>query len=335
MELVEIWRCFPAKNRRLPIVDIPFGNGTTKEIEISLKAKLASNELIRPNGWRKVILQLLSNKWLKRGEFKGATIFPTNVIFALESLGVKINNPWIIHGGVSDILCVENPKALNRYQQEKVDSKKLYLTGSPYQDILSDAINANRSRSTTKKGAIKKTKCVRVLVSWPPSYHDVHGANNEFDSYELMSHAVFSSLKKLPRKEIVVSLHPSCSKNINHLLNELGIKTTQRYIIEELVTADVFLSFCSSVFQWSLALGKPTFNYDMYNFNLDQYDEAQGYFVSTRFAEILDRIEAVEESTISASKQTMRRRTNSALWGEIDGKSCERIINIMDSFSVR
>ena len=53
-----------AKNRRLPIVDIPFGNGTTKEIEISLKAKLASNELIRPNGWRKVILQLLSNKWL-------------------------------------------------------------------------------------------------------------------------------------------------------------------------------------------------------------------------------------------------------------------------------
>ena len=112
-----------AKNRRLPIVDIPFGNGTTKEIEISLKAKLASNELIRPNGWRKVILQLLSNKWLKRGEFKRATIFPTNVIFALESLGVKINNPWIIHGGVSDILCVENPKALNRYQQEKVDSK--------------------------------------------------------------------------------------------------------------------------------------------------------------------------------------------------------------------
>ena len=112
-----------AKNRRLPIVDIPFGNGTTKEIEISLKAKLASNELIRPNGWRKVILQLLSNKWLKRGEFKGATIFPTNVIFALESFDVRSTTLGLSTEALATSYVLKNPKALNRYQQEKVDSK--------------------------------------------------------------------------------------------------------------------------------------------------------------------------------------------------------------------
>ena len=57
-----------------------------------------------------------------------------------------------------------------------------------------------------------------------------------------------------------------------------------------------------------MVLGKPTFNYDMYNFNLVQYDGSLGYYGSTQFAEILDRINAVEESTLSASEQTIRQK---------------------------
>src|SRR5690606_37376810 len=130
-------------------------------------------------------------------------------ILARESLGITLNDAWVVHGGPANRLCVESPQMLEFYLEEGLPTEKLELTGSPYCDIMHRALE----RDAAARAAFLTPRRItpgrtRILVSWPPSYHASRGGKCAFPSYAEMSREVLGFLAALPDVDLWVSLHP-------------------------------------------------------------------------------------------------------------------------------
>lgn len=318
----------------VPLFNVPFGSGAQHEIEIGLDAKLEARELLIAKGFEKVMLKLFAQNWLKKGKHSDAIIFPYHLIFALESLGITVKNPWIIHGGFSDVLCVEHAISWSRYIDEKIDNKKLKLTGSPYCDILHDAKKGASKGTLIGKTGKKKEVSIELLVSWPPDYHATHGDKNDFSSYEDMTKKVLTGLSNLKNFHVTVSAHPGCTKRTLKLINETGCSVTNEYIVQLIPECDIFLAFGSSAFQWSLAAGKVTIHYDMYQFNMAAYPNNPGYLEFSTFKGIKEQLLIFSNEPNHLFQLKGKQKEAAQIWGNLDGKNCERIFREIEAWCI-
>src|SRR5439155_19774288 len=98
------------------------------------------------------------------------------------------------------------------YLSEHVPKGKISSTGSPYCDAIAQALGkvpgAGQALRTARRITEGRT---RILVSWPPSYHDVRGRFSEIPTYAEMTRHFFAWLQTLPGCDLTVSLHPAVS----------------------------------------------------------------------------------------------------------------------------
>jgi hypothetical protein len=320
-----------ARRANIPVVNVPFGFGSVYEIERDLARKEGRGELIRPSIRERALLEIVSPQWIKRGNFSGCLMYPPELIWAWESLGITLRDPWIVHGGLSDVLCVESDACLAQYVREKIPPRKLCNSGSPYCDYMfsalsNDALSAEAFRTPKKM----ESGVTRILVSWPPSYHQAYPGTNEFPTYEEMTRATFSMLAGLPRVKLTVSLHPACSPEIASFISGLGIKITQDYIVGLLPASDVFVTYFSSTIRWALAAGKVVVNYDAYRLGLRTFDSAPGFLNSETFADLSGKLQAIASSDRAFSDVAEAQAKVAEHWGRVDGECNARIFDAVD-----
>jgi hypothetical protein len=320
-----------AKLSGLKVLDVPYGYGFDREIEIALETKARDGwlETFQSTDWK--ILRWLLQKWVrKHGRYRGVTILPPAHILALESLGIGLRDPWSIHGGDSDWLCAESSIAKARYIERGIPERKIRLTGSPYCDQL---LQAARERpevfsSLRKPQMINPQGPMRLLVSWPPSYHSDRGEYNEYPSYEIMTQDIMSFLQSLPHTTLTVSLHPATDDNVKVLLRDLGVPVSDEYVIDLIPQHDVFITYFSSTIRWALAAGKPVVNYDAYGAQLQTFN-APG-FVNARTADDFKRQIAGLTSDRQRFYDLAKQQCHQAPeWGLLDGKCSERICGLI------
>jgi len=320
-----------ARRLRLPMVDVPFGNGTAHEIEFDLEKKRERGELIVPTGSPARLLRLVAPQWIKRGRFAGAVMYRPEVIVAMQSLGVPMRDPWVIHGGASDVLCAENEVGLAQYRREGIPEGKLRMTGSPYCDAVVDGAAAEpAAREALGQSRRIEPDRLRVLVSWPPSYHATYPGRSEFDDYETMTVEVLSAMRDLPGVSITVSPHPACPVEIRDALTARGLAPTDEYVVELIGRHDVFVTYFSSTIRWALAAGKPVLNYDAYRLGLSTYDDAPGFTSVERLAELTDELGALTASEERYAERAATQIADAKRWGVLDGACCARILGEID-----
>ena len=255
-----------AKELGIPIVDVPYGNATEYDFDVALKQRIEAGQSVVPSGREFWLIKFFAKKWLKTNTFPNALLLNPEHVLALESLGITLQNPWIVHGGHSDVLCVENDIAFHQYQREGIQQKKLVKTGTPYCDVL--------SRARLDSSGVRQDGPTKLLISWPPSYHDTFPGINEFETYLDMTREIFNFLRSLPGVALTVSLHPACSNEVADLLSEMGVNVSGEYILELMAHHDVFSTYFSSTIRWALACGIPVVNYDAYQLKIDTYNSA-------------------------------------------------------------
>jgi hypothetical protein len=320
-----------ARERRIPIVDMPYGNGQRRDLEISLEPKAERGELPRAEGPEGELVKRFAPQWIKRGEFDGAMMFPPAYVLAAESLGMTVRDAWIIHGGYADVLCVESEESLRVYRSEGIPESKLRLTGSPY----CDAMFAAMQRDAAAKAAFRQPRRIdpartRILVSWPPSYHADRGRFSEFPTYTDMSVTLLRWLAERPNCDVTISLHPAIPDADRQAMRDAGLQLTDDYVIDLIPRHDVFVTYFSSTVRWAIAAGKPVVNFDAYRIGLKMYDGAPGVLTVPTFASFQDAV-----SGLIAPDGTFRRLAEAQIavadtWGLVDGLSTERILREID-----
>lgn len=324
-----------ARNFGVPVVDIPFGNGTQYELEFELNRKRQEGRLNLAANWSLVLLRLLAPQWIKKGLYERAIMHPPEVIFAMESLGMTLRDAWIIHGGLSDVLCVESENSQRQYESEGIPGARFRLTGSPYCDVMVDSLRDDPLSASALFQARKiEAESFRVLVSWPPSYHDTYPGRNEFASYEAMTFEVFSFLKQLPGVRLSVSLHPACSDEVVAIFKKLGINIESEFLLKLIPAHDIFVTYYSSTIRWALAAGKVVVNYDAYDIKLRAYDSAPGFLNCENFDQLRTNISQLVSSSGALEDVMSRQIEVAGKWGVLDGECTRRIFSEIDMLTV-
>ena len=320
-----------ARSLKLPVVDLPYGYGTQHDLDVALEEKASHNELIQAQGGLGRLLRLLAPAWVKKGRFAGALIFPMAYIAAREALGMTLRNAWIVHGGYADRLLVESDQMMDLYRAEGQPRKKLALTGTPYCDVMFSALQSDpQANAAFRAPQPIGPDALRVLVSWPTSYHASRAAHCEFVSYEEMSKEVLGWLHELPGCQLTVSLHPAIQGELRAGLEGLGLNIVHDYVIELIPRHDIYISYFSSTQRWAIACGKPVVNYDAYQVGLNVYDDAPGFFSTARFEDFKRHMIGLTSSRQEFTKVTAEQIAVAARWGIVDGACMARMLAELD-----
>lgn len=323
-----------ARSLGLPVVDLPYGYGTQDDLDIALEEKAANGELIRAEGWLGRLIAWLAPAWIKKGRFAGAIIFPPGYIAAREALGMTLRNAWIVHGGYADRLLAESEQMIDLYRAEGLPEEKLALTGSPYCDTLHSALGQDaQARAAFRQPRPVEPGKLRILVSWPPSYHASRGDNCEFPTYEEMSRDILTWLNALPGCRLTVSLHPAMQSEMRRFIAGLGVDICDEYVIGLIPGHDIYVSYYSSTIRWALACGKPVVNYDAYRLGLDVYATAPGFINGKSANEFKNELVRVIGSPESFEEIIRRQVEAAERWGQIDGRNMHRMLSELDQVS--
>jgi hypothetical protein len=317
-----------ARNLGVPVADLPYGYGTRDDFDNALDEKAATEPLNRPGTDRPAqALRWLAPQWVKRGKHAGVILFPQDYILAREALGMTLRDAWTVHGGHADRLFAESRQMLALYRGEGVPERKLVLTGTPYCDLMAEALAADpQAQAAFRKPRTVEPGKLRILVSWPTSYHATRGAHCEFPSYEEMTRTVLGWLAGLPGCEVTVSLHPAIPPEARGAIEALGLRISTDYVIGLIPRHDIYVSYFSSTQRWALACGKPVVNYDAYGVDLDVYDAAPGFIKARKFEEFQARVLRLTDLEAGFAPAAAAQSAVAEEWGTVDGRASERIL---------
>jgi hypothetical protein len=322
-----------ARSMAIPVVDLPYGYGTQQDLEIALEEKATNNELLRPEGRLGRLLQMLAPAWIKKGRFSGSLIFPTHYIVAREALGMTLQNAWVVHGGFADRLLVESEQMKCLYRSEGLEAKKLALTGSPYCDTIFATLERDeQARAAFRRAQLVEQGTVRILVSWPTSYHASRAAHSEFSTYQEMSLKVLGWLHSLPGCQLTVSLHPAIQGENRTFFESMGLNISQDFVIELIPKNDIYISYFSSTQRWAIAAGKPVVNYDAYKLGLDVYKDAPAFHNTSTFDDfkaVVSGLMSIDAFNEDAAKQISVAQE----WGLVDGQCMPRMLAAIDQLA--
>lgn len=319
-----------ARHHNIKILDVPFGYFKNDEFDAELTRRESLNELLRPIGLRKCLLRFLAPQWKKNGKFAGAVLLPDLYILAAEAMGITLENAWTVHGGVADVLCAESEETAERYASEGVRRGKIRVTGSPYCDVMFDVLAADaEAKRAFLRGRTIEPELVRILVSWPPSYHDTRPGRSEFPSYGEMTRIVLGALKNIEGARITVSLHPAAGEAARKALLDADIGISNDYVIELIPKHDIFVTSFSSTIRWATAAGKPVVNYDAYDWNFDQFNSG-GFYNEPRWAELISRVSDLVRSPTAYRAAAEAQAKDARRWGAVDGRATANIVETLE-----
>lgn len=315
-----------AQASAVPVVVLPYGYGTERDFEIALEAKARRGELEMPEGPHGEAIKKFAPEWIKQGEFAGALLFPPEYIVALESAGMRLRNAWVVHGGTADRLLVESPHMLEVYRAEGLPPEKLVLTGSPYGDFVLEGLAKDPAARVAFRRPHRIDGRCRILVSWPPSYHDQRGDRSEFRTYAEMTEAVLSGLRRLPNTRVTVSIHPAATADQRDAVRATGADVSDEYVVRLIPRHDVYVSYYSSTIRWAVASGKPVLNYDAYQLGLDVYDQAPGVITTASIETLLQQAALLAGSDEAFGRLAKLQIDVASRWGMLDEPAMPRIL---------
>ena len=265
------------RHEDVPLVCVPYGYGGVEDLEhvLDLRHGTEYRNIDTEGG---PVVAAHYPHWVKSGRHAGALLFRPELILARESLGITLRRPWRTYGSEADLFCVSGQQYADHLRQEGVPDNLITVTGSlagvQIHNILQTDSNA---RKAFRQPVKLQSDHTRILVSWPPSYHQTHGDRSEFpDSYASLTHAVVQPLIDHPNVRLTVTLHPSTLPGDRAVFADLNIPLSTDSIIDLIPKHDIFLTATSSTTRWAIACGKPVINYDLYKFGITAFHNLPG-----------------------------------------------------------
>ncbi len=319
-----------ARKNRIKVLILPLFGVNHKEAAEHLlndKSIYLSNSI-----FNFLLKSKIMSKWLI--EYKGRKMIRQSFykIFIKELLSLAPSNPWVINSGGADVMAVEGT-AIKKYFLESHDfiGTNIIVTGSINHDIIFDT-QMNRStkielfHNEYKLDPLKKI----AIIAIPPDMMNSRSSYSDFDNFDELIMFWLDSLSLLSNYNIILSLHPSVEKEKKEFYIEKGFSVLNLPLIYYISYADIFIASISATIQWAIACGIPTINYDIYNFEYDDYVKCNGVvYVNNKesFKEWLSKFntsEIVRYYSLVQKKQSIE-------WGLIDGNSSTRLLNLVNS----
>ncbi len=276
-------------------------------------------------------------KWLYTHRGRRLLRLPAAEVLAIEWFGLAPKKPWVLHSAPSDVIALES-EAIRAYcQKEGLPSSRLKVVGSIHNDILFAGLMKKRRLrlALCHKLGFDARKPI-ILSALPPDFLYATGGRSEcdFTDYRKLVEFWVKTLVGNATREVLISQHPSVKISDFKYIERWGVKISDQSIIELIPLCDIFVASISATIQWAIACGKPVINYDVYKYRYGDYDKTPGTITIEGKADFGKYLNKFIRDKKYLQRMTKRQAAVAAEWGRLDGKSGERILQLIDKLTI-
>lgn len=308
--------------RGIPVLDCPYGFGTSRDFEDYLREKQREGSLVVLEGKLREVMLHDYPRWTRKLDGCDVMMYPPDYIVARERLGMGLQLPWVVHGGDATILAAESEAMLEHYVDEGIKPDKIRMTGTVYCDVLYEALSRCDPESHGAPGARK------VLLSIPPSYHGLRPGTNEFTTYEEMCTRVIRAILDTPHARLTISLHPGMTVAERAVVERLGVNISGEWIMRLIPGCDIYVTTFSSTIRWATVCGRPVINYNAYAYSSRDYDDIHDIYKVTSVEEVRRLLGRLAQQDVYQDAAA-RQREVGRRWGLLDGRNFARTYQVI------
>jgi hypothetical protein len=258
---------------------------------------------------------------------KGVTIFrfPWRIVFAFELLRLAPPNPWQNTCSFADAVCVESEAISKMHKKSGVDASKIHVIGSVVLDQMARlAKEADFHKAVMLEELGLDPSRPVFLVALPPDQFNTGREDCEFVDHSAVV-AFWLETLAATGWNVAVNLHPHLKSQDIDFGSWTNVKYCARPTAEVIPLCDVYVASISATIRWAIACGKTVINHDLYLYRYDDYIGAPGVIHLETKAQF-----AAEVARVA---QEVPRAVPHADWGILDGKSGERLLNLLSSLT--
>lgn len=264
--------------------------------------------------------------------------YPSQVLPALDSLGMLPPNPWLLGGGRAGLVLVESEQVREQRLAQGQDPSRLRITGHPGHDAL---FAGYQRRMALREDLVKAYGLdpVRPLaVAALPQLGEQ--GTLDWDTHWRETRFLAQTFHELPA-EFLVSLHPKMNPaEYRFLEQEYGLRVANERLSAILPAADLFLATYSSTVPWATLCRVPALVFDFYKIEFRLFDDLPGVVTVTEREALAPEAERILgdrqywETLRQAQDQSAPRlspfdglcgeRVLQALAGDTQNLECER-----------
>lgn len=240
-------------------------------------------------------------------------------------------NPWMMNSGFANAIAVENDAMLDYYLGSGLPRSKMHVLGAIYDDYLAN-FKLNKAVELTALRAELGIAGMLPLfvVGGCPDQSTSCPAGFEFKDIADFTRQLADALQPLKeRYEILMRPHPNFMQMAD-VMAAHGIRTTTIDTARLVALSDIYLAFGSATIRWAISCGVPALNYDVFHYDYDDYKKVGGVV----HVETLDQLRKTFSELLSNPPLVSRLQDEIAVsskrWGNLDGKSTQRIAGLID-----
>ena len=315
-----------ARAARTPVVLAPFAV-SSPESDAWIRSKKVEHSLERGFGARgRGLLARLLPRHARQTPHGRQLFFAGWETVALAALGLAGGTPWAWGGGASDKAGMLNAAQRDAAIAEGVQPDKLVVTGQPSSDRLHAAWSDPGARAALRQRFGFSTERPVVLLTSP--HYAEHGMLDWPAHWGLIDQ-IYRSLGRLDA-HVLVSLHPKSDPALylDHA-REAGVTLSDLPFVDILPVADLMVTSWSSTARLAACLGVPVVNIDPLGAKGEEFDIVPAIRTLPSIDQLGPAVGALLADPELRAETGRRTRAQAEVWGAIDGKACERVLDLI------
>ena len=259
--------------------------------------------------------------------------YPTWMVKAREQCGVLPENPWVLGGGQSTIICADGNEAKERYIRNGVKPGKIRVTGHLEHDVMYNTWqNRKESKGKLHDKYTFQSDLPLLLVALPQTWE--HNILSEEEHWQLQEYLCNAAVRS--KWNVLLSLHPKMElTRYKYLEDKFSIKIAVEKLGEVLPLADLYLvGQGSSTDLWAVLCEVPIIIADWYGLNYTTYNWIEGIRVikeANKLKEVLASLTS-NSSLLETFKKSHLKQKH--MVSPFDGNCFNRIYNVTNSLSL-
>lgn len=269
-------------------------------------------------------------KWTLIYKGKYLIRLPFHNVLAKEMFDISPFNPWVINTGGADLIILEGAAIKNFILNEiSFPEDKLIVGGS---------INNDRLFVSLSNYSINKNKLIEqfnfsfskpiALIAIPPNMFSSRHMSTEFNSYYNLLKFWLSAISNLKKYSVLLSLHPAISEDETNFIKNFGFPIYNKPIVDCIALIDLFVASISATIQWAIACGIPVLNYDVYDYQYEDYNSVEGVLYVKDSISFNQKIESLNNLEYLSSLSALQKN-HSHQWGVLDGNFANRLSDLI------
>lgn len=261
-------------------------------------------------------------------EHKGRKLIakPANQVLAYELMQLSPPLPWTLHSGYADLIALESDAVRDYCINEGLPENQLVVTGSCVHDKIANIIADSSNKKIELCNNMGLSPDIPIIMSaLPPDSLIMERPLCEFQNYMDLLEFWCLSLASVKGFNIIISIHPSVKSEDMMFIEKWGVKIAKKPIFELIPLCELFVASISATIQWAIACGKPSLNYDVYQYHYTDYVNVSSVITVNSKADYINCLNHFTSQSFTFQLSDANR------WGRLDGRSGERLIKLFDN----